>query len=120
MSKVLAVYLAALVAFAFFRAHSTEAALHLLAGMAGLHGMGPALPRLVMVQMAVLFAIVWACPNTQQIMNQFEPALGRPIANPYPRLTWRPDSLWALACGAIAAFGVLALGGTTEFLYFQF
>jgi len=25
-----------------------------------------------------------------------------------------------VVCGIIAAFGVLALGGTTEFLYFQF
>jgi D-alanyl-lipoteichoic acid acyltransferase DltB (MBOAT superfamily) len=120
VAKVLAVYVAALVSFAFFRAHSTVAALHLLAGMIGLHGFGPGLPLIVMAELAALFAIVWACPNTQQIMNQFEPALGRPIANPYPRLVWRPNARWALACGAVAALGVLALGGTTEFLYFQF
>ena len=53
-------------------------------------------------------------------MTDFEPVLGRPIANPYPRLKWRPDTRWAMVCGTIAALGVLALGGTTEFLYFQF
>ena len=27
---------------------------------------------------------------------------------------------WAVACGIAAGLGILALGGTTEFLYFQF
>ena len=119
--KVLAVYIAALVAFAFFRSSSTPAALDLLAGMIGLHELGPALPRNTVVAIVVLFVVVWACPNVQQIMTEFEPVLGRPIANPYPRLTWKPDTRWAVVCQVyIAALGVLALGGTTEFLYFQF
>jgi D-alanyl-lipoteichoic acid acyltransferase DltB (MBOAT superfamily) len=119
-SKVLAVYVAALVAFAFFRAPSTGAALQMLAGMIGLHGVGVGLPLSTVGQLAILLAIVWFTPNTQQIMNQYEPALGRAIPNPYARLSWRPASAWALACGALAALGVLGLGGTTEFLYFQF
>ncbi len=119
-AKVLAVYVAALVGFAFFRASSTGAALQILAGMVGLHGPGGALPMATLVQLAVLFAIVWGAPNTQQIMHRYEPALGRAIPNPYPRLSWQPGSRWALACGLVAALGVLALGGTTEFLYFQF
>ncbi len=119
-AKVLSVYVAALVAFAFFRAASTGSALHLLAGMAGLHGFGDALPRAVLLQLALLLAIVWAAPNTQQIMTRYEPALGRAIANPNLRLIWTPSPKWALVAGAVAAAGVLALGGTTEFLYFQF
>ncbi|GAC1340887.1 MAG: MBOAT family protein [Acetobacteraceae bacterium] len=119
-AKVLAVYLAALVGFAFFRAASTGAAFDILAGMLGLHGPGGTLPTSTLAQLAVLFAIVWLAPNTQQIMHNYEPALGRAIPNPYPRLSWHPRSSWALACGAVAALGVLALGGTTEFLYFQF
>ncbi len=89
----------------------------MLAGMLGLHGIGSAPPAGAIVQLTILFAIVWACPDTQQIMSRFEPALGRPVSNPYPRLIWQPDLRWALALGAVAA---LALGGTTEFLYFQF
>ncbi len=119
-AKVLAVYLAALVAFAFFRAPSTGAALEVLAGMVGLHGVGPGLPLITMAHLAVLFGIVWFAPNTQQIMTQYEPALGRAIPNPYPSLTWRPRPVWAVAAGTVAALGILALGGTTEFLYFQF
>jgi alginate O-acetyltransferase complex protein AlgI len=119
-SKVLAVYIAALVAFAFFRSSSTPAALDLLAGMIGLHGLGPALPRGTMVQIALLFVVVWALPNVQQIMAKFEPVLGRLTSNPHQRLEWRPNRRWAVVCGTIAALGVLALGGTSEFLYFQF
>ena len=119
-SKVLAVYLAALVAFAFFRAASTASALNLLAGMAGAHGAGETIPRTTLLQLAVLFAIVWFAPNTQQIMNKYEPSLGRITANPYGLLTWLPASRWAFVAGTLAALGVLALGGTTEFLYFQF
>jgi hypothetical protein len=118
--KVLAVYVAALVAFAFFRAPSTGAALQVLAGMIGLHGVGPGLPLLTTAHLVFLFAIVWFAPNTQQIMSQYEPALGRAIPNPYRRLTWRPAPAWALAAGTVGALGILALGGTTEFLYFQF
>lgn len=119
-AKVLAVYVAALVAFAFFRAHSSGDAVHLLAGMVGLHGPGPDLRQVVPWPVLVLFVIVWAGPNTQQIMSRYEPVLGRTIAMPYPRLTWGAQPIWAVAMGVMAALSLLALGGTTEFLYFQF
>ena len=118
--KVLAVYLAALVGFAFFRAASTGAAIDVLAGMIGLQGMGDGLSKTTLLQIALLFAIVWFAPNTQQIMSRYEPALGRAVSNPYRRLVWHPGTGWALAAGVLGALGILALGGTTEFLYFQF
>lgn len=119
-SKVLAVYLAALVAFAFFRAPSTGSALHLIAGMAGAHGVGELVPRITVLQLALLFGIIWFAPNTQQVMTSYEPALGRSIVNPHGALKWQPASGWAVVAGSLAALGILALGGTTEFLYFQF
>jgi D-alanyl-lipoteichoic acid acyltransferase DltB (MBOAT superfamily) len=119
-AKVLAVYVAALVAFAFFRASSAGTALHLLAGMVGWHGPGAALPLNRLVRLAMLFAIVWGAPNTQQIMSQFEPALGRAPINPYAWLNWQPTLRWAVLCGIVGAAGILAIGGATEFLYFQF
>ena len=36
------------------------------------------------------------------------------------RLLWKPTTAWALAIGAIAALGLLALTSVSEFLYFQF
>lgn len=119
-AKVLAVYLAVLVAFAFFRAPSASAALQLLAGMAGLRGAGPALPWQNLAWLAALLALVWFAPNTQQIMCRFEPFLGKPPAPPGSWPIWRPSLPWALACAGLAAASLLALGGPSEFLYFQF
>jgi alginate O-acetyltransferase complex protein AlgI len=120
VAKVLAVYAAALVAFAFFRSSSVGAALHLLAGMAGLHGPGSLLPLTTVARLVLLFAIIWAAPNTQQIMSRYEPALGKAPVNPYAWLSWQPNTRWAVFGGLAAAAGILAIGGTTEFLYFQF
>jgi alginate O-acetyltransferase complex protein AlgI len=70
---------------------------------------------------ALLFVIVWCFPNTQQIMHRFEPTLGRIQPGPFSKiLSWRPSLAWAAAIGAMLSLGVLSLGGTSEFLYFQF
>lgn len=119
-AKILAVYIAALVAFAFFRASSADSALQILAGMVGLHGWGAAMPRTALLQVGLLFGIVWFAPNTQQIMTRYEPALGRAVANSLTATIWKPAPKWAILAGTVAALGILALGGTTEFLYFQF
>ncbi len=118
--KVAAVYLAALVAFAFFRAASTADALHILAGMVGLHGRGTPLPAVTIVHLAALYLIVWGAPNTQQIMSRYQPALGKALTNPVTWATWQPAWPWAILGGIVAGLGILAMGGTTEFLYFQF
>ncbi len=69
----------------------------------------------------LLYVIVWCFPNTQQIMYRFEPTLGRVQAGPFAAyLSWRPNLIWAAAAGAALCLGVLAIGGTSEFLYFQF
>ncbi len=67
-----------------------------------------------------LYGIVWGMPNTQQILCRFSPAIGPVHPGPIQRLTWRPDLAWGLATGVVACLGVLAIGGTSEFLYFQF
>lgn len=69
---------------------------------------------------ALLYVIVWFCPNTQQIMRGFEPVLGRIQPGPLPWVSWQPSVGWAATIGAVLTLGVLAVGGTSEFLYFQF
>ena len=123
--KTLAVYAAALVAFAFFRAPSTPAAMSLVAGMAGLHGLETSLAPSAATafdigRMLVMFALVWLAPNTQQIMTRYEPALGRPIANPYRKLVWQPSYSWAVLGAVVAGLSLMELGSASEFLYFQF
>jgi hypothetical protein len=39
---------------------------------------------------------------------------------PASRLAWRPSPQWAVVMGCAATLGVLAAGGTSEFLYFRF
>jgi alginate O-acetyltransferase complex protein AlgI len=42
------------------------------------------------------------------------------LPGPHPRLGWRPSPRWAIAMGCAATLGLLAAGGTGEFLYFRF
>jgi alginate O-acetyltransferase complex protein AlgI len=114
-------YLAVLVGSVFFRAPSLGAALHMLAGMAGLHGAGFTVPEggkatiraaQDVLWLVALYAIVWGMPNSQQIMGQAKDGL--------TRLTWRPSLPWAIGMGFAVGIGLLSIGGTGEFLYFQF
>jgi D-alanyl-lipoteichoic acid acyltransferase DltB (MBOAT superfamily) len=143
-------YLCVLVGAVFFRSPSVAAALSMLAGMTGLHGVGPAvlvlgsmsayLPAWLfsygvvatadhhsviqalrgLLRMTVLYGIVWGLPNTQQIFVRFAPALDEVEAASPAWLRWRPNLPWALAFGCLATLALLSLGGTGEFLYFQF
>ena len=126
---MLVTYTAVLSASVFFRADGTSSALAMLAGMVGLHGVegvavpaaGDAIARAVHVGWLIcLYGIVWGLPNTQQIMRRFSPAIGRIQPGRRPALEWQPDRRWAVATGIAAAAGVLAIGGTSEFLYFRF
>jgi D-alanyl-lipoteichoic acid acyltransferase DltB (MBOAT superfamily) len=107
-------YLCVLVACVFFRAPSLSSAGSILAGMAGQHGFDLAPIDLRAVGsigwLASLYAIVWGAPTTRHIMQ------GKATS----RLAWRPSGRWAVAMGCGATIGLLAAGGTGEFLYFRF
>ena len=125
--KVLAVYLSALVASVFFRSPSTSTAISFLSGMVGLHRLlglyydnGTMVPLGLPTHLLFLLVIVWGAPNVPQIMNKFEPALGRALPNPLGFGTWMPTLGWGVLCGVILIFCMMALGVPTEFLYFQF
>lgn len=102
-------HLCVLTGAVIFRSVSLSDAGSVLAAMAGLHGMalGVEGPRDVagVAWLAVLYAIVWFAPTTRRIM------LGG---------AWQPSAGWAVAMGCAATVGILAAGGTTEFLYFRF
>jgi D-alanyl-lipoteichoic acid acyltransferase DltB (MBOAT superfamily) len=145
---VLLTYACWLVGLAFFRSETLPGAFGLLAGMAGLNGF--ALPdsweahwgsagdwlaahgvaftesrgmvtRGLLSWIAVLLAIVWLAPNTQQIMARYDPALGIPAGSrPARWLAWRPAAWAALATALALLAAVLNLQQASEFLYFQF
>lgn len=137
---VLLTFVAALVAFAFFRAHGVSDALALLQGMLGLHGFEsidwPAYGathatfgewlRLVAgrstlaLQIVALLAIVWCLPNSHQVMGRFSPALERAAHDVPAALTWRPSLRWTAAMVCVLLFCVAQLHSEVRFLYFQF
>ena len=141
-------YFAVLVAQVFFRASSNAKALNMLSAMSGVHGVehpaplpGGALidnllkrlfhhgdlvtfiasdPKTQIKFILTGFAIALLLPNTQQIMAEANPILGH-LPKPAPKfLLWTPSLRWALAVGFAGTVALLSLGGTTEFLYFQF
>jgi alginate O-acetyltransferase complex protein AlgI len=97
-----------------FRAATIADAEAMLAGMAGLHGTSlvPLDSRLAtdVAWLLFLYVIVWFFPSTRQWMQ----------AGPASRFAWTPSPKWALVMGCAATLGLLAVGGTSEFLYFRF
>ena len=71
-------------------------------------------------EVAILWLIVLVMPNSQQILHRYEPVIGRVMPGGLKSLTWRPTAAWAAAVGVVGAFAVMAIAGTTDFVYFQF
>jgi D-alanyl-lipoteichoic acid acyltransferase DltB (MBOAT superfamily) len=126
-AKVLLTYVTVIIAVIFFRSPSTAAALDLLSAMAGLHS-GQAsmllprgqLPLSTLLFLVTSYVIIWGLPNSQQILANFKPVLERVMPARPIWLQWHPNASWALGLGLLGAIAVLATGGTSEFLYFQF
>jgi alginate O-acetyltransferase complex protein AlgI len=114
MASIALTYLCVLIASVLFRATTMGRAGSMLAGMAGLHGVGDLQPDIhvpaQLLWLVALYAIVWLAPTTRQWM----------LGEPAPRFAWRQSPQWAVAMGCGATLGLLAAGGTSEFLYFRF
>ena len=139
------------VAMVFFRSPTLTTAMDLIKGMAGLNGIaipealleGPGRvasalrsigvmsdPMTVRIFMrtgfwiALLMFIALACPNTLQILDRYEPALGVKPKKPESAIgeltRWNASLPWAIAVSIIAAIAIGSLGGPSEFLYWQF
>lgn len=144
-------FFAVMVSLVFFRASSIDAALIVLKGMTGLNGLeipqawlvnwgavgnwlslhgvirihdSPTFAGTAVVNWIVAgLGIVWLAPNTQQIMERFEPALDyRPeLQQSMAWLRWQPNAWWALVTMSVAYCGALYMSnGFSEFIYFQF
>jgi hypothetical protein len=76
------------------------------------------------IWICVQMFIALACPNTLQILSQYEPALGvkpRPAKPGIGRLLeWNASLSWAIAVSCIAAIAIISISGPSEFLYWQF
>ena len=113
LGRILLTYLCVLIGSVIFRAPDLSIAGSILAAMAGLHGLSALTPEpragLEALWLLGLALIIWGAPNSQQIMEDHAG---------WPR--WRASIPWAAAAGCAATLGLLSLGGTREFVYFQF
>ena len=136
-------FLAVVVGWVFFRAESFDAALHMLAAMAGEHGFllperyaerldwlglpfGPT-PWFEGGRQAglILLTLLWVvfAPNTQEwVGRKHGAAIGFGQEAPAPRYRWAAGHIGALCFGALLGYALIRLiiGGYSEFLYFQF
>ena len=130
-------FLCVLVSLVFFRSANVHDAVYLLGTMSGIHGAGPAFGNFAFLEgipttskflvhtsttllaLAICFFIVWALPNTQEILGQLRADETR-MPSLMPRLTWKPTAVWSVGLAALFCFVILLLDASTRFLYFQF
>ncbi|MCU1322665.1 MAG: rane bound O-acyl transferase family protein [Acidobacteriaceae bacterium] len=124
-------FLAVVVSQVFFRANGVGQATYILGSMVGRHGHGmldgallqgksaPTSPSTTAAFFALSFFIIWAMPNTQELLNQVKPdsATNFSLA---PSLRWHPTFTWAVAVGLLCIPILMRLDQSTNFLYFQF
>jgi len=144
-------FVAVTASIVFFRSSTVTSAVDLVKGLVGLNGIGLpaglfdrggllanmlhslgviAEPQSVRdfaglaMWIAILMTIALACPNTLQLMDRYEPALGvKPQQTKLwnTRLVkWDTSLAWAIVVSAVAAIATASLGGPSEFLYWQF
>jgi alginate O-acetyltransferase complex protein AlgI len=143
-------YVCVLVAQVFFRAASTEDALSMIAALAGLHGVDPMfVPQRIVEHLGFVGAklgeagwitqnvpqtwpprhpfgllfryfIIFACPNSQEIMARFNPTLAKVEKTVGDLLAWRPNAIWGGAISCMLFLDLMSLNYSPPFLYFQF
>lgn len=125
-------YLLFLFSLTFFRADSYGHAVSILAAMFGEHTEAITGTRAsfwsisvhhAAAEIAVGMFIVWALPNTQQILTRFRPSLQKTAWDQpdVPKLLlWSPSAGWAVAIGVVFFLVLVEIQQPSTFLYFQF
>jgi D-alanyl-lipoteichoic acid acyltransferase DltB (MBOAT superfamily) len=114
-----------------FRAESVTDALAIYRGMLCINGLGTGALGLNAISMGAAltvfigFSIILLCPNTQQIMRRYGPALDAqrwiPVSLPTLSPLWRPTFAWAGLTAFVLYFGIIfVMRGQSEFIYFNF
>jgi len=112
-------YIAVLIGQVLFRANSFGDAIRVFADMSGHHGLGPGWPASQILLIAVLLAVVWMMPNTQEILGETQHD-DEPNWSILPQLRWRPNFLWWVATSLSFAITMFYTATNATFLYFQF
>jgi alginate O-acetyltransferase complex protein AlgI len=115
-----------LIAWVFFRSADMPTAFHLLQSMFFVDveaGIAPTIFSLAdksPLLLTILVALAWVAPNTQTIMGYRPFGAPSSVVEVDAAKRWAPTIPWAIATILLLAFGVLAISGTNEFIYFQF
>jgi D-alanyl-lipoteichoic acid acyltransferase DltB (MBOAT superfamily) len=127
ISGSLLTFLCVVIGWVLFRANDMKAASIILKGMSGWDNLSSLeIDWPMWTSILFLLFIVWCCPNTQQVMERFDPALNVPktikVGWLWEHLQWSPNWAWAVVFGIISATSLTTVifSNVKEFLYFQF
>ncbi len=139
-------FLTVTIAWVFFRADDLPVAISIVHNMLGFNGVGfpndwflhfpqfhgwldahgllmahnGLASRGMINALVMMLLIVWLAPNTQTIMQNYQPALDMPQPSDKTRLLWKPAGVYAWISGAGIGLALLSLISASEFLYYQF
>ncbi|MNY26190.1 Peptidoglycan O-acetyltransferase [compost metagenome] len=120
-------FVAVVCAWVFFRADNLHAAGNLLQAMFSLNAtradIAQALPADVATRLAILAAIAFLLPNTQQFFARVYIPVETEGAQPTPlphRWAWKPTAPYAIGIAALGVTALLLMGRVSEFIYYQF
>ncbi|MEM9003742.1 MAG: MBOAT family protein [Cyanobacteria bacterium P01_F01_bin.86] len=113
-------FIAVCFAWVFFRSPTVDSAVAMILTMLKISDWQSfSLENTLYLKVALGFFIIWALPNTQQIMKLYKPVLEH-VESSAKFIIWRPS----FTSGAIVALLLIAcifnLQRTSEFIYFQF
>ncbi len=69
---------------------------------------------------AAAFALIILCPASQVLVGMTDRAESPLVNSPLYRLRWKSSMAWALITATLLLMTIMALGHSTEFVYFQF
>ena len=115
-------FLAVAVAWVFFRAPDFATAARMIEVMAVPQGANFARVAWEGSSLIILLAlaIVWFCPNLQQLMGLSFAGLAlyrKPGISP---VKWRPNVIWGMGMGLLFVTSLFAISRASEFIYFNF
>lgn len=119
-------FIAVMIAWVFFRAHDLHSVKVLLESMIGLNGFDFSIlhndQKAPIRWIAFLLFIIWFTPNTQQIFNQYSPALGIEMVTKTKQRLFSLSPKMGFVMGFILFISLLSLfvSPPSEFMYFTF
>ncbi|NEP78081.1 MAG: MBOAT family protein [Okeania sp. SIO3B3] len=141
-------FLSVVIAWIFFRAANMNTAFLILEGMSGFNGIILPMPLQkylsflsnwgikfegtgtfgfavsdALIWIFSLLLIVWLIPNTQQWMENYEPALNYQATKTlklWQKVRWQPSNIWVVISTVITLVAIFHISQDNEFIYFQF